>query len=106
MILSRVLLAAPFLALATPAFAEPAAAPNPCSYRGQGFVEVPGTATCVKVSGSTVAEAGAGKRSTTRSRVGCTESVDVRADTELGPVRGFVRLKAGQGVAREPLGLR
>jgi hypothetical protein len=100
-ILSRVLLAAPFLALATPAFAEPAAAPNPCSYRGQGFVEVPGTATCVKVSGSAVAEVGAGSR-TTRSRVGGTVSADVRSETAMGQVRGYVRLKTGQGSAREP----
>jgi hypothetical protein len=98
--------AAALLALAPPAVAQPAPALNPCSYRGAGFVEVPGTATCVKVSGSTVAEVGAGKRSAIRSGVGGTASVDARTDTEIGPVRGFVRLKTGQGIAREPQGFR
>lgn len=87
-------------ALTAPARAEPAATPDPCSHRGPGFVAVPGTATCVKVSGTAVAGANAGRRAT-RTRTGGSVAVDVRTDTEAGPLRGFVRLKTSEGSPRQ-----
>lgn len=84
-----------------PALAEPKPVDEACAYKGPGFVSVPGTATCVRVAGRTVAEADAGPRGTrTRTRTGGTVSMDVRTDSELGPVRGFVRLRVGEGDAR------
>ena len=68
-----------------PAFAEPARIDDACSYKGVGFVQVPGTATCVKVAGRAVAEAGAGTGGT-RTRTGGTvrwngeDVTGVRAD--------------------------
>jgi Porin subfamily len=97
----RLSLAAALAALAGPALAQAPQALDRCGDRGPGFAEVPGTATCVKVSGRTVAEAGTGRRAM-RSRVGATVSADVRTDTALGPVRGYVRLKTGHGSPREP----
>lgn len=84
------------------AFAEPAAADAACAHRGRGFVQVPGTMTCVKIAGRAVAEADAssGGRGT-RMRTGGTVSMDVRSDTALGPVRGFVRLRVREGAGGE-----
>jgi hypothetical protein len=83
------------------ALAEPAT-DAACAHKGRGFVQVPGTMTCVKVAGRAVAEAdaaGGGGRS--RMRAGGTVSMDVRSDTALGPVRGFVRLPVREGGERE-----
>ena len=82
------------------ALAEPAPADAACAHKGRGFVQVPGTMTCVKVTGRSVAEAEASSAARgTRMRTGGTVSLDVRGDTALGPVRGFVRLRVGE--ARE-----
>ena len=85
---------------AAPARAEPAPLDDACSHKGPGFVQVPGTSTCVKVAGRAVAQADAGPRGT-RTRTGGAVSMDVRSDTEFGPVRGFVRLRVGQGDPRD-----
>jgi hypothetical protein len=76
------------------ALAEPAAAEAACAHRGRGFVQVPGTMTCVRIAGRAVAEAHStsGARGT-RMRADGTVSMDVRSDTALGPVRGFVRFR-------------
>ncbi|MBD0273793.1 MAG: porin [Acetobacteraceae bacterium] len=80
------------------AVAEPAAADAACAHKGRGFVQVPGTMTCVKVAGRAVAEADvAGGGHARRMRTGGTVSMDVRSDTTLGPVRGFVRLRVREG---------
>jgi hypothetical protein len=97
-----------FLVLAAIAAGSPQALAEPaadaaCAHKGRGFVQVPGTMTCVKVAGQAVAEAdaaGGGRRS--RVRVGGTVSMDVRSDTALGPVRGFVRLRVREGAGGEP----
>ena len=84
------------------ALAEPAAADAACAHRGRGFVQVPGTMTCVKIAGRAVAEAdAAGVDRGSRMRAGGTVSMDVRRDTALGPVRGFVRLRVREGAGGE-----
>ena len=84
------------------ALAEPAAADAACAHRGRGFVQVPGTMTCVKIAGRAVAEADAASRDRgSRMRAGGTVSMDVRSDTALGPVRGFVRLRVRESGERE-----
>jgi len=84
------------------ALAEPAAADGACAHKGDGFVQVPGTMTCVKVAGRAVAEAdAAGGGRGSRMRAGGTVSMDVRSDTGLGPVRGFVRLRVREAGERE-----
>ena len=73
-----------------------------CARQGPGFVEVPGTATCVRIGGRVRAEAGSAVRSGGReigSGTGTSArlSVDTRTDTAYGPLRSFVRLKARDG---------
>ncbi len=83
------------------AFAEPAT-DAACAHKGRGFVQVPGTMTCVKTAGRAVAEADAASRDRgSRMGTGGTVSMDVRTDTALGPVRGFVRLRVREGGERE-----
>jgi hypothetical protein len=83
------------------ALAEPAA-DAACAHKGRGFVQVPGTMTCVKVAGRALAEAdAAGGGRGSRMRAGGTVSMDVRSDTALGPVRGFVRIRVREGGERE-----
>jgi len=73
-----------------------------CAHKGRGFVQVPGTMTCVKVAGRAVAEADAARGDRgSRMSAGGTVSMDVRTDTALGPVRGFVRLRVREGGERE-----
>ena len=76
-------------------------AARPCPRHGPGFVEVPGTSTCIRIGGRVRAEAGTGTRRISRDDIaglGASGrvSVDTRTDTAYGPVRTFVRLKAGQ----------
>jgi hypothetical protein len=82
------------------ALAEPAT-DAACAHKGRGFVQVPGTMTCVKVAGRAVAEADAAGGGGSRIRAGATVSMDVRSDTALGPVRGFVRLRVRESGERE-----
>ena len=98
----RFLLALASIAAGSPqALAEPAA-DAACAHKGRGFVQVPGTMTCVKVAGRAVAEAdAAGGGGGARIRAGGTVSMDVRTDTALGPVRGFVRFRVREGEAGE-----
>ncbi len=65
-----------------------------CPEQGAGFARVPGTATCLRVSGRVSAGIDAathGTVATVRGRF----SVDTRSATDLGPVRSFLRLDAG-----------
>lgn len=76
---------------------EPAA--RSCPGYGPGFVEVPGTSTCIRIGGRVRSEAGA---STNRAAGGSTTgfrnsgqiSMDTRTGTAYGPLRTFVRLRA------------
>lgn len=71
-----------------------------CARHGPGFVEVPGTATCIRIGGRVMAEVGASTRRNARETGTGTAarlSIDTRTDTAYGPLRSFVRLKARDG---------
>jgi hypothetical protein len=73
-----------------------------CPQYGPGFVQVPGTATCVRVGGRVTSEYGTSTRRNTRGSGFGTSgrvSVDTRTDTAYGPLRTYVRVKAGSGSA-------
>ena len=74
-----------------------AGAPVPCPPKGPGFVRMPGSHACIRVSGRITA--GAGLR--TGPGVGAPAvtgrlAVDNRADTDLGEVRTYVRIGNGR----------
>jgi hypothetical protein len=94
---------------AAPAWAvEPWTIPEvarPCPQQGPGFVQMPGSATCVKLGGRVVAETTVGSRRIARDQIsgfGASGSVslDARTNTEYGPLRTYVRVKAGDNVGR------
>lgn len=71
-----------------------------CPRLGPGFIEIPGTSTCIRIGGRVVAEAGTGRSAgVSRDRIagfGTQGSVtlDARTDTELGPFRAVWRIRA------------
>ena len=78
--------------------------PNPCAAHGAGFAPVPGTDTCVRVSGRVRGEVDAGsKRAIGSGRNGASlnaearAALDARTDTEAGPLRTVVRVRARRG---------
>ena len=76
-----------------------------CPRYGAGFVEVPGTTTCVRIGGRVVTEYGTTRRQFSRDQIagfGATGrvSVDTRTDTPYGTFRSFVRVRAG-GASRD-----
>lgn len=92
----------PGVAVAAERAGSIAEAARSCPQHGPGFVEVPGTRTCIRVAGRVRSEYGSSTRSTS-SRDGVsglrtqgTVSVDTRTDTAYGPLRSFVRVRAGQ----------
>lgn len=67
---------------------------EPCPSQGAGFARIPGTATCIRVSGRAAAgiDAGSGRKAApVRGRL----SIDARSPTDLGPMRSFLRIEAG-----------
>ena len=97
------------LAVAAPALAgEPWVAPETvraCPQHGPGFVQVPGSTTCVKVGGRVVAETTIAARRIARDQIagfGASGrvSLEARTETPYGPVRSYIRLKAGDGTSR------
>lgn len=76
--------------------AEPrAGGPEPCPAMGAGFVRLPGSRTCLRLSGRAAANLdlragrdGAAVRPDATGRF----ALDTRTDTDLGPVRTFVRV--------------
>lgn len=86
----------PFSAGAFERAPHPSEAPmEPCPSQGAGFFRIPGTATCIRLSGRATAGADLGARRTAipvRGRI----AVDTRSESALGPVRSFVRIEAGQ----------
>ena len=71
------------------------AAAESCPSQGAGFIRIPGTATCIRLSGRVRAGIDAGSSGTTapgQSRI----AVDTRSESALGPVRSFVRIDAGR----------
>lgn len=72
-----------------------------CLRHGLGFVEVPGTGTCIRIGGRVRSEAGTASRRVSRDDVAGLRNqgmvaVDTRTDTAYGPLRSYVRMRAGQ----------
>lgn len=83
-------------ALALDRAALPSEAPmEACPEQGAGFARIPGTSTCLRVSGRVAAGIDAGTHGSAAPVRG-RFSVDTRSDTDLGPVRSFLRLDAGR----------
>ncbi|KQP07875.1 hypothetical protein ASF28_12280 [Methylobacterium sp. Leaf99] len=81
----------------------PAGEVRPCPSQGAGFVRVPGTTTCLRLSGRVAAGLAAGlaagpaaeRRNPAPLSLGRL-SVDTRTTTDYGPVRAFVRMGTGR----------
>jgi hypothetical protein len=74
-----------------------------CPRHGPGFVEIPGTTSCVRIGGRVQAEAGSSPRRLNRDdivglRASGRVSADARSDTAYGPLRAFVRVRVGDQV--------
>jgi hypothetical protein len=67
----------------------------PCPRLGPGFVRTPGSATCVRVSGRAVAGVDLGTQHSGPVTAGQL-SIDTRSESDLGPVRAFVRMGHGR----------
>lgn len=94
-ILGLCLAAPPGAALALERARLPSEAPmEACPEQGAGFARIPGTTTCLRVSGRVSAGADIGSHASAAPARG-RFSVDTRSDTDLGPVRSFLRLDAG-----------
>jgi hypothetical protein len=106
------ILAAPVLAasiLAGPALAaeRPSAArPKTCAHHGPGFAPIPGTDTCVRVSGRVRSEVdvgsarsigGYGGGGSARLNAEARAALDARTETDAGPLRTVVRVRARRG---------
>ena len=81
---------------------------RPCPEWGPGFVHVPGSSTCVRVTGRVRAEygtAGGGRRVSRESSVGpgvaARLDLDTRSQTEFGPLRTVVRVKGGRNTGAD-----
>lgn len=96
-VLAALLLAAPALATELPK-APPAPGPVPCPSKGPGFVRLPGSDSCVRVSGRVTAgmDLRAGHAPAAAPLVAGRLSIDNRADTDLGEVRTYVRIGNGR----------
>ena len=72
-----------------------------CAGYGPGFQVVPGTRTCVRVSGRVRSEVQAGSTRTgvdrARMNAEARMSVDARSETDYGPLRTYVRVRAKRG---------
>ena len=73
-----------------------------CPDHGPNFVRIAGSDGCVRISGRVRAEATAGTKRASRDDIaglGASGRVtlDARTNTELGPLRGVLSLKAGTG---------
>lgn len=71
-----------------------------CPRYGPGFVEVPGTSTCMRVGGRVRSEYTTGTRQVSRDQIAGfgtsgRVSVDTRTDTAYGPLRSYVRVGVG-----------
>ena len=67
---------------------------RPCPKQGAGFVRVPGSSTCIRISGRAVGGIDVGPHANAPITAGQV-SIDTRTESDLGPFRAFVR--AGHG---------
>jgi Porin subfamily len=101
----RAILMASLAALAGSAAAaerQRAPMPNPCAAHGPGFAMLPGTTTCLRVSGHVRGEADMrSSRSPgsdrTRLNAEARATLDARAETAGGPLRGVVQVRGRRG---------
>ena len=88
---------------------EPWVAPDvarACPQYGPGFIKLPGTTTCVRISGRVRADYEVGGRRPTRERLGGERlggfgtsgrvTVDSRTQTDYGPLRLIYRMDVGE----------
>lgn len=68
---------------------------QPCPKQGPGFVRVPGSATCVRLGGRATGGIDVDPRGGTPVAAG-QWSIDTRTESDLGPVRAFVRMGHGR----------
>jgi hypothetical protein len=91
---------------------EPWVAPEvarACPRFGPGFIEVPGSTTCIRIGGRVRADYDVGGRGrVARERIARADriggfgtsarlTVEARTETELGPLRLICRMDAGEG---------
>lgn len=72
---------------------------RPCPEQGPGFVRLPGSATCLRLSGRAaggVAVHSDRNGAAARPEAAGRFALDARTDTDLGPVRTYVRVGAGR----------
>lgn len=69
---------------------------EPCPAQGQGFFRVPGTATCVRMSGRVSAGYDVGSGPSVQSPTGGRFQIDSRSPSDVGEVRGVVRMGRGR----------
>lgn len=81
-----------------PAPAE--ARPLPCPEYGSGFGRIPGTSTCVRLSGRVTAGADLGAGPRAADPVSGRFAIDTRSETDLGTARAFVRVDSGRRLPR------
>jgi hypothetical protein len=69
----------------------------PCPSKGQGFVRMPGSDSCVRISGRVTAgmDMRTGHGVAAAPVVAGRLAIDNRADTDLGEVRTYVRIGNG-----------
>lgn len=70
-----------------------------CPEQGAGFGRIPGTSTCVRLSGRVSAgiDVGGGRgRLLATAPVRGRAAIDARGETDYGPARAFVRIGAGR----------
>lgn len=72
---------------------------QPCPEQGPGFARLPGSATCLRLSGR--AAGGVAVRADRNGTAARPEAagrfaLDARTDTDLGPVRTYVRVGTGR----------
>ena len=92
-----------FAGLAPASALERVPVPDPvraCPRYGPGFVEVPGSTTCIKLGGRVTSEYTTGTRHVSRDQIAgfgtsARVSMDTRTDTAYGPLRSYVRVRAG-----------
>lgn len=68
---------------------------QPCPKQGPGFVRVPGSPTCIRLSGRAVGALDIDSHGTAPVTAGQL-SIDTRSESEFGPVRAFVRMGHGR----------
>ena len=84
---------------AEPIQPEPVQAARPCPRHGAGFVRVPGSTACIRIGGRVTTGLDVRSHADGMSAdpvAGGRFAIDTRADSDLGPVRAYVRVGSGR----------